>query len=66
MLRLIDGAANSNALVTNDDVSSSASKIKLVNSTDTVFSKFLVQKSTLTTGANGVTIIQAFPPGLPL
>ena len=66
MLRLIDGAANSNALVTNDDISSSASKIKLVNSTDTVFSKFLVQKSTLTTGATGVTIIQAFPPGLPL
>ena len=66
MLRLIDGAANSNALVTTDGISTPADKIKLVNSTDTVFSKFLVQKSTLTTGANGVTIIQAFPPGLPL
>ena len=53
---VIDGAANSNALVTTDDISSSASKIKLVNSTDTASSKLLVQESKLTTGANGVTL----------
>lgn len=53
---VIDGAANSNALVTTADISSSAAKIKLVNSTDTTSSKLLVQESKLTTGANGVTI----------
>lgn len=53
---VIDGAANSNALVTTADISSSASKIKLVNSTDTTSSKLLVQESKLTTGANGVTL----------
>lgn len=53
---VIDGAANSNALVTTADISSSASKIKLVNSTDTASSKLLVQESKLTTGANGVTL----------
>ena len=53
---VIDGAANSNALVTTADISSSASKIKLVNSTDTTSSKLLVQESKLTTGANGVTV----------
>ena len=53
---VIDGAANSNALVTTDDISSSASKIKLVNSTDTTSSKLLVQKSTLIIVTNGVTI----------
>lgn len=53
---IIDGAANSNALVTTADISSSASKIKLVNSTDTTSSKLLVQESKLTTGANGVTL----------
>lgn len=53
---VIDGAANSNALVTTADISSSASKIKLVNSTDTASSKLLVQESKLTIGANGVTL----------
>ena len=53
---VIDGAANSNALVTKDDISSSASKIKLVNSTDTASSKLLVQESRLTIGASGVTL----------
>ena len=53
---VIDGAANSNALVTKDDISSSASKIKLVNSTDTASSKLLVQESKLTIGASGVTL----------
>lgn len=53
---VIDGAANSNALVTTADISSSASKIKLVNSTDTTSSKLLVQKSTPIIGINGVTI----------
>ena len=53
---VIDGAANSNALVTTADISSSASKIKLVNSTDTTSSKLLVQKSTPIIGTNGVTI----------
>lgn len=53
---VIDGAANSNALVTTADISSSASKIKLVNSTDMASSKLLVQESKLTTGANGVTL----------
>ena len=53
---VIDGAANSNALVTTVDISSSASKIKLVNSTDTASSKLLVQESKLTIGANGVTL----------
>lgn len=53
---VIDGAANSNALVTTADISSAASKIKLVNSTDTTSSKLLVQESKLTTGANGVTL----------
>lgn len=53
---VIDGAANSNALVTTADISSSASKIKLVNSTDTTSSKLLVQESKLITGANGVTL----------
>lgn len=53
---VIDGAANSNALVTTADISSSVSKIKLVNSTDTTSSKLLVQESKLTTGANGVTL----------
>lgn len=57
---VIDGAANSNALITTADISSSASKIKLVNSTDTTSSKLLVQKSTLTTGANGVTLSKSF------
>ena len=53
---VIDGAANSNALVTTADISLSASKIKLVNSTDTTSSKLLVQESKLITGANGVTL----------
>lgn len=53
---VIDGAANSNALVTTADISSSASKIKLVNSTDTASSKLLVQESKLTIGASGVTL----------
>lgn len=53
---VIDGAANSNALVTTADISSSAAKIKLVNSTDTTSSKLLVQESKITTGANGVTL----------
>lgn len=53
---VIDGAANSNALVTTANISSSASKIKLVNSTDTTSSKLLVQESKLITGANGVTL----------
>lgn len=53
---VIDGAANSNALVTTADISSSASKIKLVNSTDTTSSKLLVQESKLITGASGVTL----------
>lgn len=54
---VIDGAANSKALVTDETISSSAAnKIKLVNSTDTASSKLLVLKSTLTTGANGVTL----------
>lgn len=57
---VIDGAANSNALVTTADISSSASKIKLVNSTDTTSSKLLVQESKLTTGANGVTLSKSF------
>lgn len=57
---VIDGAANSNALVTTADISSSASKIKLVNSTDTASSKLLVQESKLTIGANGATLSKSF------
>lgn len=57
---VIDGAANSNALVTTADISSSASKIKLVNSTDTTSSKLLVQESKLTIGANGATLSKSF------
>lgn len=53
---VIDGAANSNALVTTDGKSFSNSKIELVNSTDTTSSKLLVQKSTPIIGTNGVTI----------
>ena len=53
---VIDGAANSNALVTTDGKSFSTLKIKLVNSTDTTSSKLLVQESKLITGANGVTL----------
>lgn len=57
---VIDGAANSNALVTTADISSSAGKIKLVNSMDTTSSKLLVQESRLITGANGVTLSKSF------
>lgn len=54
---VIDGAANSKALVTDESISSlAANKIKLVNSTDTTSSKLLVQKSTPIIGTNGVTI----------
>lgn len=54
---VIDGAANSKALVTDEAISSlAANKIKLVNSTDTTSSKLLVQKSTPIIGTNGVTI----------
>ena len=53
---VIDGAANSNALVTTDGKSFSNSKIELVNSMDTTSSKLLVQESKLITGANGVTL----------
>ena len=52
----IDGAANSNALVTTDVISTPADKIKLVNSTDTTSSKLLVQESKLNIGTNGVTV----------
>lgn len=57
---VIDGAANSNALVTTDGKSFSDSKIELVNSTDTASSKLLVQESKLTIGANGVTLSKSF------
>lgn len=57
---VIDGAANSNALVTTDGQSFSDSKIELVNSTDTASSKLLVQESKLTIGANGVTLSKSF------
>lgn len=57
---VIDGAANSNALVTSDGKSLSddkiKDKIKLVNSTDKKSSKLLVQESTLNFGDNKVTV----------
>ena len=56
----IDGAANSNALVTTDGKPLSKSQIELVNKTDTTSSKLLVQESKLTIGANGVTLSKSF------
>lgn len=56
----IDGAANSNALVTTDGKALSKSQIELVNKTDTTSSKLLVQESKLTIGANGVTLSKSF------